>query len=87
MPIPGRMALKQEDGVLTVERPTDRGEDRALHGLTRTLVANMVEDGKTPMLIATDDMREKLTASKARFLAEAWKAAYKKARTLGWLAS
>ena len=41
--IPGRMALKQEDGVLTVERPTDRGEDRALHGLTRTLVANMVE--------------------------------------------
>ncbi|MFN8223475.1 MAG: 50S ribosomal protein L6 [Gaiellales bacterium] len=41
--IPSRMALKQEDGVLTVERPTDRGEDRALHGLTRTLVANMVE--------------------------------------------
>jgi large subunit ribosomal protein L6 len=26
-----------------VTRPTDRGEDRALHGLTRTLVANMVE--------------------------------------------
>jgi large subunit ribosomal protein L6 len=41
--IPDRMALKQEDGVLTVERPTDRGTDRALHGLTRTLVANMVE--------------------------------------------
>ena len=45
------------------------------------------KDGKTPMLMATDDLREKLTASKARFLAEAWKAAYKKARTLGWLAS
>ena len=45
------------------------------------------KDCKTPMLIATDDLREKLTASKARFLAEAWKAAYKKARTLGWLAS
>ena len=45
------------------------------------------KDGKTPMLIATDDLREKLTASKARFLAEAWKVAYKKARTLGWLAS
>ena len=41
--IPDRMALEQEDGVLTVERPTDRGTDRALHGLTRTLVANMVE--------------------------------------------
>src|SRR5262249_20830094 len=29
--------------VLNVKRPTDRGDDRALHGLTRTLVANMVE--------------------------------------------
>ena len=27
---------------LVVSRPTDRGEHRALHGLTRTLVANMV---------------------------------------------
>jgi len=41
--VPDRMAVKQEEGVITVERPTDRGEDRALHGLTRTLVANMVE--------------------------------------------
>ena len=32
-----------EGGTLTVERPTDRGEHRALHGLTRSLVANMVE--------------------------------------------
>ncbi len=32
-----------EDGVVTVTRPTDRGEHRALHGLTRSLVANMVE--------------------------------------------
>ena len=30
-------------GELVVTRPTERGEDRALHGLTRTLVANMVE--------------------------------------------
>jgi large subunit ribosomal protein L6 len=37
------MAISQEDGVVTVTRPTERGEDRALHGLTRTLVANMVE--------------------------------------------
>jgi len=28
---------------LIVTRPTDRGEDRALHGLTRTLIANMVQ--------------------------------------------
>ena len=41
--VPQRMAIAQEDGVVTVTRPTERGEDRALHGLTRTLVANMVE--------------------------------------------
>ena len=41
--VPARMDVSQDDGVLNVARPTDRGEDRALHGLTRTLVANMVE--------------------------------------------
>jgi len=41
--IPQRIAVEQTDGVLSVKRPTDRGEDRALHGLTRTLIANMVE--------------------------------------------
>jgi large subunit ribosomal protein L6 len=33
----------QEGEEVLVRRPTDRGEHRALHGLTRTLVANMVE--------------------------------------------
>jgi large subunit ribosomal protein L6 len=37
------IAVEQEDGTLTVTRPTNRGEHRALHGLTRSLVANMVE--------------------------------------------
>ncbi len=37
------MTVEQEDGVVTVRRPTDRGEHRALHGLTRSLIANMVE--------------------------------------------
>ena len=41
--VPTRMKISQDDGVVTVARPTERGEDRALHGLTRTLVANMVE--------------------------------------------
>ena len=41
--IPARMQVAQEDGTVTVTRPTERGEDRALHGLTRTLIANMVE--------------------------------------------
>jgi large subunit ribosomal protein L6 len=37
------MAIEQGEGVVTVARPTDRGEHRALHGLTRSLIANMVE--------------------------------------------
>jgi len=37
------MKVEQAEGVLTVGRPTDRGEHRALHGLTRSLIANMVE--------------------------------------------
>jgi len=41
--VPARMAIEQADGTITVSRPTERGEDRALHGLTRTLIANMVE--------------------------------------------
>jgi large subunit ribosomal protein L6 len=36
------MKVTQEDGQIVVARPTDRGDHRALHGLTRTLVANMV---------------------------------------------
>ncbi|HEY7379795.1 MAG TPA: 50S ribosomal protein L6 [Gaiella sp.] len=41
--VPARMRIDQADGELTVTRPTDRGPDRELHGLTRTLIANMVE--------------------------------------------
>jgi len=37
------MKVQQDGGTVTVERPTDRGEHRALHGLTRSLIANMVE--------------------------------------------
>jgi large subunit ribosomal protein L6 len=37
------MKVSQAEAVVTVERPTDRGEHRALHGLTRSLIANMVE--------------------------------------------
>ncbi len=37
------MRVKQEDGQLVVERPTDERRHRALHGLTRALVANMVQ--------------------------------------------
>jgi large subunit ribosomal protein L6 len=36
------IAIKQEDGQLLVSRPTDQQRHRAMHGLTRTLVDNMV---------------------------------------------
>jgi large subunit ribosomal protein L6 len=41
--VPQRMKVEQADGEIVVSRPTERGDDRALHGLTRSLVANMVE--------------------------------------------
>ena len=41
--VPLRMKIEQADGTVVVSRPTERGDDRALHGLTRTLIANMVE--------------------------------------------
>src|SRR3954471_18851796 len=41
--VPARMQIAQEEGTITVTRPTERGPDRELHGLTRTLIANMVE--------------------------------------------
>ena len=37
-----RMELGLEDGVFSVKRPTDNKEDRALHGLSRSLINNMV---------------------------------------------
>jgi large subunit ribosomal protein L6 len=41
--VPQRMTIVQEGDTITVTRPTERAPDRELHGLTRTLVANMVE--------------------------------------------
>jgi large subunit ribosomal protein L6 len=37
------IGVEQQNGEIVVTRPTDRGEHRALHGLTRSLIANMVE--------------------------------------------
>lgn len=37
------MQISREDDSIVVKRPSDRGQHRALHGLTRTLIANMVE--------------------------------------------
>jgi large subunit ribosomal protein L6 len=41
--VPGAMSIAQENGVITVTRPSDEDAHKSLHGLTRTLIANMVE--------------------------------------------
>jgi large subunit ribosomal protein L6 len=41
--LPGDITVKQADGELVFERPSDDFQHRALHGLVRSLVANMVE--------------------------------------------
>ena len=41
--IPRDIQVEQSDDQVLVKRPTDRGEHRALHGLTRSLIANMVQ--------------------------------------------
>src|ERR671916_3329067 len=40
--LPGEITIRQEDGTLLVERPDDERHNRALHGLVRSLVNNMV---------------------------------------------
>jgi large subunit ribosomal protein L6 len=40
--LPGEITIRQEDSTLLVERPNDERHNRALHGLTRSLVNNMV---------------------------------------------
>ena len=41
--ISGGITVKQEEGVITVERPSDSKADRASHGLYRSLISNMIE--------------------------------------------
>jgi large subunit ribosomal protein L6 len=41
--VPARMQVEQQEATVVVKRPTERGDDRALHGLTRSQIANMVE--------------------------------------------
>ena len=51
--IPGDIEIRQEDGALTFVRPNDERKNKALHGLTRSLVNNMVigvTDGYTKQL-------------------------------------
>ena len=40
--LPGAITVRQDEGALLVERPNDERQNRSLHGLSRTLVSNMV---------------------------------------------
>src|SRR5699024_11236845 len=44
------MVVKMEDNTVNIERPNDLKETRSLHGTTRSLIANMVEDRKSTRL-------------------------------------
>ncbi len=62
--IPGEIIVRQEDSTLLVERPDDERHNRALHGLTRSLVNNMV-------LGVTDGFRKQLDIVGVGYRAEA----------------
>jgi large subunit ribosomal protein L6 len=62
--IPGEIVVRQEDSTLLVERPDDERDNRALHGLTRSLVNNMV-------LGVTDGFRKQLEIVGVGYRAEA----------------
>ncbi len=62
--IPGEITVRQEDGSLVVERPNDERQQRAMHGLTRSLVNNMVVG-------VTDGFRKQLEIVGVGYRAEA----------------
>jgi large subunit ribosomal protein L6 len=62
--IPGEIVVRQEDSTLLVERPDDERHNRALHGLTRSLVNNMVVG-------VTDGFRKELEIVGVGYRAEA----------------
>ena len=70
--LPAEMTVSIDDGTVTVTRPSDIGKHRALHGLTRTLINNMVEgvtNGFTKSLeIRGVGYKAELTAKGARLV-------------------
>ena len=72
--IPRDITVEQEDEELLVKRPTDRGEHRALHGLTRSLVANMVE-GVTDGYEKRSRSRASATAPQLKGRTWSWRSA------------
>jgi large subunit ribosomal protein L6 len=62
--LPGEITVRHEDGSLLVERPNDERQQRAMHGLTRSLVNNMVVG-------VTDGFRKQLDIVGVGYRAEA----------------
>ena len=58
--LPGAITVRQEDATLLVERPDDQRQNRALHGLTRSLVANMVTGRHRRLHEGARDRRRRL---------------------------
>ena len=52
--VAGDIKVAIEGNEVIVTRPNDEKENRSLHGLTRTLIANMIEGGRTPNLTSKD---------------------------------
>ena len=63
--LPAEMTVSQENGELTVGRPSDEPKHRSLHGLTRSLVANMVEG-------VTTGFKKQLEIIGVGYKAETW---------------
>ena len=63
------------------------GRDIVVSNPESGLSVTFRKDGLAPMLVAVDGMNGLSESSKVKFWARAWKAAYRKARTLGWLGS
>ena len=51
--IPSNISVKLEGSVITLTRPSDETKDKSMHGLSRTLVANMVEGSVSAMCPAS----------------------------------
>ena len=77
-----RAALKEGMPDLTVEvRDRDIIVSKPSDGLSITYR----KDGFAPILLAIDDMPDKPTPEELRFMPRAWRAAFEKAKSLGWL--
>src|SRR5215469_3365576 len=74
MEVAAPIEVAAADGVITVTRPSDEGEIRALHGLSRSLIANMVtgvtEGFRNPVPVTPPEGITLRVESPTRFVVE-----------------